>query len=268
MRRIKYILLIIALFTFTGCSKVDSSIEKVDIRGSITSISVSTSIENKVDSLLVEGNIASDTMYDKASIKITKDTVIIQDDTKAAATTEYLNEDIIVEIKFAGPVAESYPVQATADIIRIISPSVNLKTIEKQGNTDPIVNAYMLIIDTFYKEDEGLNGDIKYLAIDTTKMVNLTDDSKQELLTALGKYNLIVLNTTFEDLKAEGLIKDLYFEEGILFKIEDEPITNNILTLKASKWRSGLGAIGTDKMELKKVNGTWKITSEGGRWIS
>lgn len=69
-------------------------------------------------------------------------------------------------------------------------------------------------------------------------------------------------------MKTEGLIRNLYFEEGILFKIEVQPMTNDTLTLRASKWRSGVGAIGTDEMMLEKEKDTWKIIQDSGRWIS
>ncbi|MDF2614257.1 MAG: hypothetical protein K0S71_2043 [Clostridia bacterium] len=269
MKKMKYTLLVISLFIFVGCGKADLNMERIDIKGNITSVTLDTSIKNKVDSLLVEATVSSNTTtYDKASVKITKNTVIIVNGVQVDAAIDYLGADTAVEIQFIGPVAESYPVQATADIIRILSPTANPSPIAQEKHVDPLTEAYLLAIDTFYAEDPGLNGDIKYLAIDTTKIDNLNIDSKKELLSALEKYNLTVMDTTFEDLQAEGLIKDLYFEEGILFRIEDEPMTDKALTLRVSKWRSGTGAIGTDKMVFQKIKGTWKITEEGGRWIS
>jgi Ca-activated chloride channel family protein len=130
------------------------------------------------------------------------------------------------------------------------------------------VDAYKIVIDKLYNEDEGLNSDIKYLAIDTTTMVNLNDDAKVELLKALEDYGLIVLDMTFEELEKQGYIEDLYFKEGILFKIEDEPMKNNTIKMNVSKWRSGLGAIGYNNLVMKYKNGEWEITKIGEAWIS
>ena len=58
-------------------------------------------------------------------------------------------------------------------------------------------------------------------------LLNLTNETKAELLKHLENYGFIVLNMNFEELKKEGYIKDLYFEKGILFRIEDKPMQNN-----------------------------------------
>lgn len=132
-----------------------------------------------------------------------------------------------------------------------------------------VVDAYTMVIDKLYMEDSGLNDGIKYLAIDTSLMVNLTDDVKKaELLKQLKNYGFIVLDTTFEELEKKGYIHDLYFKEGILFRIEDEPIKNNSIIMKASKWRSGTGAMGYDNLIIEYKNNKWKISKSGSPWIS
>jgi len=71
--------------------------------------------------ITVEGIIEQDTTYDKASVTITEDTII----QKGSLSTSFKLKDIklgdTVEVVFKGPVAESYPVQGNADIVRIIS---------------------------------------------------------------------------------------------------------------------------------------------------
>ena len=47
------------------------------------------------------------------------------------------------------------------------------------------VDAYTTAIDKLYQEDSGLNGDIKYIALDTSSIINLDDSERQELLQAL-----------------------------------------------------------------------------------
>lgn len=128
--------------------------------------------------------------------------------------------------------------------------------------------AYEAAIDKLYSEDEALNMNIKYLAVDTTKMKNLTEEGKTNLLKNLEKYGLTVLDTTSSELEKNGYIKDTYFEEGILFELEDEEMKNNSITMNVSKFRSGLGAIGYDNMVLKYRNGKWEIKDTGSPWIS
>ncbi|MGE5495641.1 MAG: DUF3221 domain-containing protein [Burkholderiales bacterium] len=95
-----------------------ASDDAIGIRGEVTNIATG---ENTV--ILVEGEVAEDTMYDKASVAIKPDTRIIS--MKDGKETEASPEDIklfdTVEVVFAGPVAESYPVQGTAKLVRILS---------------------------------------------------------------------------------------------------------------------------------------------------
>jgi Ca-activated chloride channel family protein len=128
--------------------------------------------------------------------------------------------------------------------------------------------AYEAAIDKLYNEDEALNMNIKYLAVDTTKMKNLTEESKKTFLKKLEKYGLTVLDTTSVELEKNGYIKDTNFEEGILFELEDEQMKNNTIKMDVSKFRSGMGAIGYEGMELKYRNGKWKIKKSGSPWIS
>ncbi|MTI70882.1 MAG: hypothetical protein FH751_11590 [Firmicutes bacterium] len=130
------------------------------------------------------------------------------------------------------------------------------------------VDAYTTVIDKLYEEDTALNSNIKYIAIDTSLIVNLNNEEKKELLKDLEKYGFTILDMTIEELKKEGYVKDLYFKKGILFKIKDEPIKRNSITMNISKWRSGLGAIGYHDTVLKYKNGKWKIEKQGIAWIS
>ena len=132
---------------------------------------------------------------------------------------------------------------------------------------DPI-DAYLLVIDKLYEEDTVLNDNIKYLAIDTTTMANLNDDNREILLEELDKYGHTVLDMTFYELEEEEYIRDLYFQKGILIRIEDEVMEDNIIKMNASKWKSGLGAIGYDGMTLEYNGEVWEVTGIVSNWIS
>lgn len=87
-----------------------------DIRGLIRAIDKD---ENKTTgSIYVEGAITPDSQYDRAVIRITEDTVIEKNGVKV--TIEDINANDVVQVKFTGTIAESYPIQATASYINII----------------------------------------------------------------------------------------------------------------------------------------------------
>lgn len=137
-----------------------------------------------------------------------------------------------------------------------------------RDNIPDALDGYKIVIDKLYNEDKGLNDDIKYIAIDTSMMANLTDETKAKLLKQLENYGLTVLNMTYNELEEQGYIQDLYFKEGVLFKIEDEPMKNNTIKMNVSKWRSGLGAIGYNGLIIKCNNDEWEIIKIGESWIS
>lgn len=132
---------------------------------------------------------------------------------------------------------------------------------------DP-VGAYSTVIDKLYNESVALNHDIKFIAIDTSLINNLSEEQKSDLLKDVEKYGYEVLDMTFEELEEQGYIEDLYFKEGILFKLKDKPISRNSILMNVSKWRSGLGAIGYNDLKVEYKNGNWKIKMTGSAWIS
>lgn len=89
------------------------------IRGAITVI---TPGEGGLGAILVEGPAGEGTSYDKASVNITGDTKLLlqRADGYGRITFADLKEGDAVEVWFTGAVAESYPVQATADTVVVV----------------------------------------------------------------------------------------------------------------------------------------------------
>lgn len=113
----KIFLIIITLSAFiliSGCGS--KAQEKVGIRGYITEIAVSSTEA----SILVEGKIEEDTVFDKASVSINSDTVISKDGIKGKLSVSDIKRGDKAEVVFIGAAAESYPVQGTAKSIRIL----------------------------------------------------------------------------------------------------------------------------------------------------
>ena len=93
---------------------------KVDIRGFVKDVRKG---DGKILTvILIEGTRDKDTSQDKASVKITRATKLVRAGAKdrRAATVDDLKAGVRVEVIFTGPVAESYPVQATAGEVRIL----------------------------------------------------------------------------------------------------------------------------------------------------
>ena len=116
---IAIILLILVLSTLTVYNNyIDKSkINRIDIRGTVTNISVF----GNTTTILVEGQKEDDTYYDKASIRTDVKTLITKDLPSKKINVGEIKIGDKIEVTFTGPVAESYPVQAVAQLINIIN---------------------------------------------------------------------------------------------------------------------------------------------------
>ena len=108
-----------------GDAKADSSPKvdsvpldiKVAIRGPI----MESSHTGEVGNILVEADDPSKYEFDKASVYITKDTLIYRNGEKIAYEIGLLEIDMVVEVEITGPIRESYPVQVDAKIVSIVT---------------------------------------------------------------------------------------------------------------------------------------------------
>ena len=174
-------------------------------------------------------------------------------------TLEDLKKGDFVTINYNGVILESYPAQITADSIAVVGHNV-------------LYDGYMALIDDIYQEDSGLNGEIEMIALDTTGWTGLTDIQKEMIFSQVKEaYGFDTVEGTYDDLVEQGLINEdqLYFEKGILIKLSNMTYDEDkqTITCAISKWRSGLGAVGSDEVTAQLKDGTWNITKES-RWIS
>ncbi|EHQ90340.1 DUF3221 domain-containing protein [Desulfosporosinus youngiae] len=95
--------------------------KQIDILGTVISVTRNQS-GDILGTIYVEGETGFKP-YDKASIKVTQKTRIYEKtaDQEVNAIFDSLKKDQRVEVSFIGPVAESYPVQATAGEITILN---------------------------------------------------------------------------------------------------------------------------------------------------
>jgi beta-N-acetylhexosaminidase len=95
---------------------------KMDIRGTITQIELASGGSSELGTIRIEGAVEPDTGYDKAVVTVTADTRIWEQSgqDRREVGFEALQVGQRVEARFAGPVAESYPVQTGASEIVIL----------------------------------------------------------------------------------------------------------------------------------------------------
>jgi hypothetical protein len=95
-----------------------------DIIGTVTTLSVAAGSWNAgiLGTLLIEGRIQSGTSVDKAMVTVTDKTLVYLEDAHGRHLVDfsYLGVGQTVAVTITGPVAESYPVQATASAIVIL----------------------------------------------------------------------------------------------------------------------------------------------------
>ena len=115
---ISSLLSIMLLALLTSCAFDSAALPKQepDIRGSITQINPESDDPNIFGTMLVESQQETNTHYDKAAITVTTETRISEQTAqdRQPANFEALQVGQRVEVWFTGPVAESFPVQATA----------------------------------------------------------------------------------------------------------------------------------------------------------
>jgi hypothetical protein len=105
-----------------GCTEPEPEpVQAVDIRGVVTSLAHGGQ-GNAVGTLRIEGAKMADTRYDKAVVTLTPETRIYQREPNGKSAVQFgsLRLGDKVQVRFTGPVAESYPVQARAAEVLIL----------------------------------------------------------------------------------------------------------------------------------------------------
>lgn len=113
--------------------------------------------------------------------------------------------------------------------------------------------------------DEGLNGDMTYIAIDDTSM-SLTDEDLQELMERMSAYGVEVIHASYESLKEDGKTDEWGGLSGILLSVDAAEVSDDIVFM-VTKYRSGLGAIGVRCTFVPDKDG-YKLKEAVMEWIS
>lgn len=116
VRRLLLVTTVAAALLAAGCAaKVPSAAP--GIVGAITSVESS---DSGVTVLVEGGQQPAGAVSDKASVRVTDDTTVIDTDGSSTDPAR-LATGMRVRVWFEGPVAESYPVQGTAAVVEIRS---------------------------------------------------------------------------------------------------------------------------------------------------
>jgi len=135
--------------------------------------------------------------------------------------------------------------------------------------SERLVEIYIVAFESVIQEDEGLNFGMKYISIDTDVTNDLTEEEQKVLLNYFKKYNVEIMNLSFEDLRSKGMFDENTLSlEGILLGVEDtKKRTDKEVIIEVTKYRSGLRAIGME-YTLEYINNKWEIKQKRMLWIS
>jgi hypothetical protein len=269
MRRIIKLIsiLLIMAFVMSGCGtkevvpniEDDSQSDQTPVGDGEELYSFRAEIMEGGDTLLITPSEDSNEARSSDKISVNVTTAVLVDETGTTIKTEDLVVGDILVITYNGVILESYPAQITAT------------KVEKVDHNN-LIDGYLALIDDIYREDNGLNNDIKTIALDTSEWINLTDIEKEMILAKVRvAYGLEIIEGTYEELAEQKIVdsENLLFPDGILIKISKITYDENKEEIKCaiSKWRSGDGAIGADDVTAVLKSNIWEITKEG-KWIS
>lgn len=181
------------------------------------------------------------------SIRSTADKISI-----SVSDTNVLKVGMEIKVFYSGYVMETYPAQVKASKVKVIARS-------------KISELYIALLQKLMKEDEALNHEMQYIAIDFTGFKGdvtsgvLTEKEKEDVISFLESYLVEVKQTNLETLMQEEKQHDTGVNlKGILLTANVEKLEEDTCIIRMQKYRSNLGAI-LPKYECHYENGIWKI---------
>lgn len=129
---------------------------------------------------------------------------------------------------------------------------------------------YIQAIDNLLEEDTALNEGMKYIAIDMETLKGINRDDEKTITEYFERKYTKVKNASLEDLKKEGEfdVRNKLLKNGVAVKVNKVvEFTDDSIIFEASKFKSGLGAIGME-FKFKKQDRVWKLDDSGLKWIA
>ena len=129
-------------------------------------------------------------------------------------------------------------------------------------------DTYILALDSFMQTNEELNSDMEYIAINTKTLKDATDEDIKKIFKFFEKYDVDVIDESFESLKEKGMVKEANYIEGVLLEVKTiNKVSDDKLIIEGSKFRGGKAAVGIESTIIKKDN-KWILDSAEMTWIS
>lgn len=163
--------------------------------------------------------------------------------------TSELKEGMQILIETNGTVNETYPMSIQS-----------IGEIEVIKEEDNLIGFYLDVLKDLFDTDSALNDKIEIAAFDLSQAVNLSEAEKEAFIwMAQQIVGCETRAATYDELVEEGLIdvENLFFETGLLFRIEAEVIDEDHFTFTMQKWRSGLGAYWFSDCKAVKKDNQW-----------
>ena len=127
---------------------------------------------------------------------------------------------------------------------------------------------YTLALESLMEEENGLNSDMKYLAINFKTLSNIDENDVSMIMKYFAKYDVEVLDESFNSLNDKGMVFESNYIEGVLLEVTNvEVINKKKFKVECSKFRSGKGAIGLECIIIF-TGGSWKVEETKITWIS
>ncbi|WJI09633.1 DUF3221 domain-containing protein [Methanobacterium sp. CWC-01] len=125
MRVITLIALLLVLFMGVAYGVFCATGEEpVDMKGQVVGVCYpdSQNVTNNTESVLVQGTMADNNQTMNISVKISEETIIMENSAGQSSNSSFENiqPGQAVEIRFTGPLLQSYPPQTTASQITIL----------------------------------------------------------------------------------------------------------------------------------------------------
>lgn len=170
-----------------------------------------------------------------------------------------------IKVIYDGNIMETYPLK-----IKVVS-------IEKVEYSN-VVKLYTTLIDDLMAEDQALNYNMQYIAIDINSFMpfnntnveedkdmypKMLEEDKQDIVNYLYRYHDNIKVASYKDLQEQGLVIDneltIPHIDGILINIgKIEKKSDNHYLISMCKYKSALGAI-FPEYEAKYINDNWNF---------
>ena len=156
--------------------------------------------------------------------------------------------------------------EESSDKTQTISGKAQTVVEEKTGYCE----VYIKAVEKLIEEDPALNDGMQYIAIEMNTLKGINKADEAEITRYFEEKYTKVKNASLEDLKRDGEFDEsnLYLKNGIAIKIDKiSELSEDRISFEASKYKSGLGAIGL-RFNFRKSQTIWELTDVGMAWIS